>query len=64
MKIKRIIAAAAAVLMITPISVSANPDLFYICAYYGEDGNLVDAGDLGSQIVPLEHRSGARRGSS
>lgn len=43
MKIKRIIAAAAAVLMMTSISVSANPDLFYICAYYGEDGNLVDA---------------------
>ena len=40
---KRLIAAIAAAAIIAPLPVHAEADLFYICAYYGEDGNLVDA---------------------
>ena len=40
---KRLIAVIAAAAIIAPLPVHAEPDLFYICAYYGEDGNLVDA---------------------
>ena len=43
MRIKRLIAAIAAAAIIVPLPVHAEADLFYICAYYGEDGNLIDA---------------------
>ncbi len=43
MKMRKIIAALAAAAIIAPIPVHADADMFYLCAYYGEDGNLVDA---------------------
>ncbi len=45
MKLKKIIAALAAAAIIAPLPAhaDADTDTFYLCAYYGEDGNLVDA---------------------
>ena len=43
MKLKKIIAALAAAAIIAPLPAHAEAEMFYVCAYYGEDGNLVDA---------------------